>query len=145
VNAGHNIVVRVAHSFFYRNRIMPQYSQRSLDRLTSRVHKDLQSLFLEVGRHYDCTIIGGIRTIEEQRSNVAKKLSRTMDSLHLPQEDGLSHAIDGAPYPMPDDWDSLKAQLELVYFAGKVMEIGACHARARQDCQCHPIWWRLEP
>lgn len=102
---------------------MPSYSARSILRLTTRVHPDLQTLFNEVVVHYDCTIIGGLRTIEEQRSNVAKKLSQTMDSQHLPQADGLSHAIDAAPFPMPDDWDSLKARLELVYFAGKVMEI----------------------
>ncbi|MRJ41176.1 MULTISPECIES: M15 family metallopeptidase [Idiomarina] len=40
----------------------------------------------------------GIRTIEEQRANVEKGVSKTLASKHLPQADGMSHAVDLWPW-----------------------------------------------
>ena len=37
---------------------------------------------------------GGIRTIEKQRELMGDGNSKTLNSKHLPQEDGTSHAID---------------------------------------------------
>ena len=44
--------------------------------------------------------------------------SQTLNSRHLPQEDGYSHAVDVAPYPI--DWDDTK---RFFYLAGLIMGI----------------------
>ncbi|MCK7458485.1 M15 family metallopeptidase [Idiomarina aminovorans] len=54
----------------------------------------------------DFIVGAGIRSIEEQRENVRKGVSKTMNSKHLPQEDGLSHAVDLWPWVNGDiPWD----------------------------------------
>lgn len=62
----------------------------------------------------DFAVIDGVRTIEEQTKNVMKGLSKTMDSMHLMQDDGFSHAVDLMPsgFKTFDDitfvaWDSV--------------------------------------
>ncbi|SSW64303.1 hypothetical protein AVE30378_01005 [Achromobacter veterisilvae] len=75
-----------------------QLSQRSLDRLAG-VHPDLVEIVkLAIQRTaVDFTVVEGLRTVAQQRENVAKGVSQTMASYHLPQADGLSHAVDLAP------------------------------------------------
>lgn len=46
----------------------------------------------------DFSVHDGLRTIEEQREYVRTKVSRTLKSMHLPQRDGLGHALDLVPY-----------------------------------------------
>lgn len=46
----------------------------------------------------DFTVHDGIRTEDEQREYVRRKVSRTMKSKHLPQPDGYGHAVDLVPY-----------------------------------------------
>ena len=46
----------------------------------------------------DFIVGAGIRSLEEQRENVRKGVSKTMDSKHLPQGDGMSHAVDLWPW-----------------------------------------------
>jgi peptidoglycan L-alanyl-D-glutamate endopeptidase CwlK len=77
---------------------MYQLSQRSLDRL-KEVHPNLVLVVQEAIKlsTVDFIVVEGIRTIEKQREYVAKKVSRTMNSKHLRQEDGFSHAVDLAP------------------------------------------------
>ena len=73
--------------------------RRSLKELYS-VHPDLVSvveLALKYSK-YDFGITQGIRTEEEQRENIAKGVSWTMDSLHFIQPDGYVHAIDFMVY-----------------------------------------------
>ncbi|WLW63729.1 M15 family metallopeptidase [Achromobacter aegrifaciens] len=75
-----------------------QLSQRSLDRLVG-VHPDLAEIVqLAIQRTtVDFTVVEGVRTLERQREYVARGASQTMASYHLPQADGLSHAVDLAP------------------------------------------------
>lgn len=75
-----------------------QLSQRSLSRLAG-VHPDLAAIVkLAIQRTpVDFTVVEGVRTITQQRENVAKGASQTMASYHLPQADGMSHAVDLAP------------------------------------------------
>ena len=54
----------------------------------------------------DFSVIDGLRTVEEQRKLVARGVSKTMRSYHLPQDDGYSHAVDLAPYPL--DWEKVR-------------------------------------
>lgn len=83
---------------------MPEFSATSKRHL-SEVDPDLQRLFNFVIRHWDCTIIDGKRTVDEQEKNVARGVSKTMESKHLPQADGHSHAVDAMPYPI--DWSAI--------------------------------------
>ncbi len=47
----------------------------------------------------DFTVHDGLRTIEEQEEYVRRRVSHTMKSMHLPQEeDGKGHAVDLVPY-----------------------------------------------
>lgn len=74
-------------------------STRSL-RYLDEVHDDLARVARRAitESRVDFGIICGIRTIEDQYNLVEKKLSTTLHSLHLPQHDGLSWAIDVVAY-----------------------------------------------
>ncbi len=75
-----------------------QLSQRSLTRLVG-VHPDLVEIVkLAIQRTaVDFTVVEGVRTVAQQREYVARGASQTMASYHLPQADGLGHAVDLAP------------------------------------------------
>ena len=47
---------------------------------------------------FDMSVFDGLRTEAEQRKNIRRGVSWTMNSMHLPQADGLSHAVDLVPY-----------------------------------------------
>lgn len=94
----------------------------------------LQQLFNEVIKSFDCSVINGARTLAQQQdyfngTNLTgvnpdkEKLSQTMQSKHLPQADGLSHAVDVAPYPQR--WESKGYRDELFYFGGYVKGIAS--------------------
>jgi peptidoglycan L-alanyl-D-glutamate endopeptidase CwlK len=58
----------------------------------------------------DFTVFDGARTLEEQREYVRRGVSWTMDSKHLPQEDGYAHAVDLVPIINGRlRWDSIEA------------------------------------
>jgi len=80
---------------------MFKYSQKSLDRLNS-CHPDLQKILKEAIKHYDITILEGLRSKERQEELVRTGKSKTMNSMHLDQGEGNSHAVDCALYPI--DW-----------------------------------------
>lgn len=46
----------------------------------------------------DFTVNEGLRTRERQKRLVAQGFSKTMDSQHIPQADGLGHAVDLVPW-----------------------------------------------
>jgi len=48
----------------------------------------------------DFSILEGVRTLERQKQLVATGMSQTLDSKHLMQADGYSHAVDFAPFPL---------------------------------------------
>jgi len=96
-----------------------KYSKRSMDRLKT-CHPDIQKVLMEVIKHVDCSIIQGIRTIEEQEEFVRTGKSKTMNSKHLEQSDGYSHAVDVMAYPI--DWDNWERNY---LFAGFVKGIAA--------------------
>lgn len=81
-------------------------------------HPDIQKVFNEVIKHIDCSILQGVRTVEEQEELVRTGKSKTMDSKHLKQSDGYSHAVDVSPYPI--DWNNRD---RFILFAGKVLGI----------------------
>ena len=85
---------------------MPSFSQRSLDRLKT-CHPDLRRLFSSVVVKFDCTILQGVRTDEEQaelyRQGRTKLDGVTKRSKHQARADGLSYAVDVVCYPI--DWN----------------------------------------
>ena len=92
-----------------------KFSKVSAARLAT-CHPDLQRLFNDVIKHWDCSVTYGIRTEEEQTQMVAKGKSKTINSKHLRQADGYSHAVDVVPYPV--DW---KDHRRFYYFGGFVL------------------------
>lgn len=94
---------------------MASFGTTSKNRLLT-CHPDLQRLFITVVQNYDCSIIYGARTLEEQKRLVSEGLSRTMNSRHLVGNDGYSHAVDVAPYPI--DWENTK---RFYHFGGYVL------------------------
>ena len=88
---------------------MRAFSEKSQSRLDT-VHQDLQVVFNEVIKHFDCTIIYGLRTLEEQQSLYAK--GRTAAGGIVTNCDGIRNvsrhqsgrAVDVIPWPI--DWDN---------------------------------------
>ena len=83
---------------------MPSFGEKSADRLKTCAF-DLQQIFHEVVKHYDCTIIEGHRG--EQRQN--RFYSAVPQKSKVKWPDGKhnaypSHAVDAAPYPFPTAW-----------------------------------------
>ncbi len=91
---------------------MPQFGKTSLEKLVT-CHPDLQRLFNEVIKHYDCTILEGHRSNEDQLKafNAGKsKIKSGGKHNHLP-----SLAVDVAPSPL--DW---KDKEKFYHFIGFV-------------------------
>ena len=82
---------------------MPEFSDRSLRRL-STVHPDLQILFQEVVKHFDCTVVSGLRTLEEQQALYAKgrpegNIVTYADGVERRSNHQSGNAVDVVPYP----------------------------------------------
>lgn len=95
---------------------MPKFSQKSLDRLAT-CHPDLQTLFNEVIKHFDCTISEGHRGQAEQDAAYAKGNSK----LKWPNGNHNampSNAVDA--FPCPYDEKNLS---RFYWFAGYIMGI----------------------
>lgn len=76
-----------------------RFSQRSLDRL-ALAHPDLERVAVLALKYskYDFGITCSLRTVEEQEQLVKDGKSQAMKSRHLPNEQGVSEAIDFAVY-----------------------------------------------
>lgn len=90
---------------------MYKFSAKSLSRLNnSKVHPKIKILMYEAIKtsSIDFTIIETVRTIEQQKINVAKGVSKTMNSKHIHSKtkSGYCEAVDIAPYPI--DWKNIK-------------------------------------
>lgn len=75
---------------------MPEWSASSRKKLDG-VHPELRTLFDKVVQYYDCQVLEGERSFEQQQANVANGVSETMDSKHLKRP---AEAVDVAPYPV---------------------------------------------
>jgi peptidoglycan LD-endopeptidase CwlK len=98
---------------------MPQFGSTSMGHF-EQVHPLLKRLFFFVVQRFDCSISDGVRSIEEQRKNVARGVSQTMESKHLPQADGLAHAVDAPIYPI--DWTKVQRGLDAMKRADPTMQ-----------------------
>lgn len=97
---------------------MPSFGKKSLDNMIG-VHPKLIDVLLEVIQYYDFSILEGVRTSERQKALYANGDSRTLNSKHLKQSDGYSHAVDIAPYPI--DWNDKR---RFAFLAGLVIATG---------------------
>lgn len=95
---------------------MPKFSKSSFSKLTT-CHQDLQALFFEVIKSFDCTVLEGYRNQEDQEAAFAAGNSK----LHYPHgkhNHQPSLAVDVSPYPV--DWKNIS---RFYWFAGYVMGI----------------------
>ena len=97
---------------------MYKYGTRSTKNL-SEAHPELQRLFNEVIKHYDCSIIEGYRGEEEQnRAYYAGKSGLKFPSSKHNKKPSL--AVDVVPYPI--DW---RDKDRFYYFGGLVKGIAS--------------------
>jgi len=87
-----------------------KFSKKSLEKINNpKLHPKLKLLLTEAIKTspIDFTVIETVRTIEQQKINVAKGVSKTMKSRHIPStnKSGLCEAFDIAPYPI--DWKNI--------------------------------------
>lgn len=111
---------------------MPKFSQESFSKL-STCHLELQALFYEVVRTFDCTVLEGYRNQADQESAFEKGNTK----LHYPQgkHNGQpSMAADVAPYPV--DWKNTK---RFYYFAGFVL--GTAERLKQEGKMAHSVRW----
>jgi len=111
---------------------MPKFSQESFSKLAT-CHIDLQTLFYEVVRTFDCTIIEGFRN--EQAQNDAYSDGNTKlqwpNGKHNSQP---SNAVDVSPYPI--DWENTQ---RFYWFAGYVL--GVASRLKEENKMTHAIRW----
>ena len=100
-----------------------KFSKKSLEKINNpKLHPKLKLLLTEAIKTspIDFTVIETVRTIEQQKINVAKGVSKTMKSRHIPStnKSGLCEAFDIAPYPI--DWKNIARFRQLAEHIKKV-------------------------
>ncbi len=85
---------------------MPQFAKASLEKL-STCHSDLQRLFNEVIKHYDCSVLEGARAGERQQQLFKEGKSKLGAGKSKHNHDP-SLAADVIPYPLTDWNDKAK-------------------------------------
>lgn len=95
---------------------MPQFGKTSKARLAT-CHEDLQTIFNEVIKYFDCHVVCGHRTKEDQEEAYQKGFSK-VHFPHSKHNSSPSMAVDVVPYPI--DWKDLN---RMKYFAGYVKGI----------------------
>lgn len=111
---------------------MPKFSQKSFSKL-STCHHDLQVLFFEVIKSFDCTIIEGYRNEEDQE----KAFTKGNTTLHYPHgkhNQQPSMAVDVVPYPI--NFNNYKLAL---WFGGYVL--GIAQKLKDEGKMTHGIRW----
>jgi len=111
---------------------MPKFSSNSLSRLAT-CHKDLQVLFNEVIKYFDCSIMEGHRNKEDQE----KAFQGGFSKLHYPhgKHNSLpSNAVDALPYPINFNDETLHT-----WFGGFVL--GVAKMLKDQGKITHDIRW----
>lgn len=115
---------------------MPKFSQRSLNNLAT-CHIDLQILFQEVIKTFDCIVTEGYRDKEDQE----KAFDSGKSQVHYPHgkhNQNPSNAVDVYPYEpkVIVDWSDNE---RFHYFAGYVM--GIAQKLKDEGKMAHAICW----
>ena len=93
---------------------MPKFGKRSQKRLKG-VDTKLVNVLNQAIKHFDFTVIEGVRSLETQKKYVARGASKTLKSKHI---DGK--AVDIAPYPV--DYDD---EERFVYLGGFILGVAS--------------------
>lgn len=99
---------------------MPSFSKSSLDKLNT-CDQQLIDLFKEVIKHYDCTVVCGVRSKEDQDEAVRTGKSKTpwpTSKHNVLKPDQKSRAVDVVPCPI--NWNNREA---FYHFGGFVKAI----------------------
>lgn len=123
-----------------------KFGAKSLKLLNNaKLHPKLRYLMNEAIKTspIDFTIIETVRTIEQQRINVAKGVSKTMKSRHIPStnKSGLCEAIDVAPYPI--NWKDVKKFIQLsehIKNVAKQLNINVTYGGDWKSFKDYPHW-----
>ena len=111
---------------------MPKFSQDSFSKL-STCHEDLQVLFYEVIKSFDCMVLEGYRNEFEQ--NLAFNEGRSqLQWPHGKHNSKPSMAVDVAPYPV--DFNNIKRSY---WFGGYVM--GIAQRLKDEGKMSHSVRW----
>ena len=92
------------------------------------VHPDLIRVVEEASKYCDIVVLEGVRDITRQKELVEQGRSKTMNSMHLIQDDGFAHAVD--IFADPIEWESWKRNY---LFAGYIKGI-ACSIGVKIRC-----------
>lgn len=97
---------------------MPEFSFKSKQKLKT-CREDIQRVFIEVIKHFDCTILEGYRNKDTQNRyfNEGKSKAQYPMSKHNSEP---SKAVDVVPYPI--DWTDTN---RMYYFAGFVKGVAS--------------------
>ena len=113
---------------------MPSFGSRSIERL-STAHEDLQKVFNEVIKHFDCSIIYGHRTSKEQFELFKKgrefqhghwvitdksKVVTYLDGIDKKSKHNYTPALAVDVWKYPIDWSETE---EMNHFAGFVLGV----------------------
>lgn len=80
------------------------FSKKSKDTLAT-VNNNLQRLFNEVIKYFDCTVVSGFRTVAEQQELYARgrttpgNIVTNADGVNVKSNHQLGNAVDVVPYP----------------------------------------------
>lgn len=111
---------------------MPKFSQSSFSKL-STCHPDLQVLFYEVIKTFDCTILEGYRNEQDQEAAFAKGNTK----LHFPEgkhNHNPAMAVDVVPYPINFNDERLS-----LWFGGYVQ--GIAQKLKEEGKMSHSVRW----
>ena len=125
---------------------MPKFSKKSLSKLEG-VHQDLQALFLEVVKHFDCTVIYGMRTEAQQKALYAK--GRTKPGNIVTYKDGVNkkskhqsgRAVDVVPYPI--NWGDIERFRQFGWFVKGVACTLKRYGQIENDIKWGGHWKRF--
>lgn len=111
---------------------MPKFSQDSFSKLAT-CHMDLQVLFYEVIKSFDCEILEGYRSQADQEQDFkdGRTKLRWPDGKHNKQP---SMAVDAGPYPI--EWLNTKL---FYWFAGYVL--GIAQKLKDEGKMTHTVRW----
>jgi peptidoglycan LD-endopeptidase CwlK len=118
---------------------LPKFGERSRVELAT-CDQRLVDLFLSVVQDYDCTIIQGARTAEQQAENVRTGVSKTLDSKHVTSiAFPLARAVDVAPYPVI--WPKPEmSRAEFAHAVGRFYHFG-CFVQLRAKSMGIALRW----
>lgn len=123
-----------------------KFSKKSLEKLNhSKLHPELRRLMLEAIQNspIDFSIIETVRTIEQQKINLAKGVSKTMRSKHIPSmnKSGMCEAVDVVPYPI--NWHDISRFIKLanhIKNTAKTLEIEVVYGGDWKSFKDYPHW-----